>query len=90
MVYKLHYKILSRKCLTDSNTFITNLCLKLLDIYEVNSVTIIADKGMSVNTNISIFRISRNWKVQLISYRMKAGSKQFKEVCISYEKDYCK
>nr|WP_307922961.1 hypothetical protein [Mycoplasmopsis bovis] len=29
-------------------------------------------------------------KIQLISYRMKAGSKQFKEVCISYEKDYVK
>nr|WP_307939585.1 transposase [Mycoplasmopsis bovis] len=49
----------------------------IADIYEVNSVTIIADKGMSVNRNIR-FLESKNWKY-IISYRMKAGSKQFKE-----------
>ncbi len=36
---------------TDSNTFIPFM-LEIADIYEVNSVTIIADKGMSVNRNI--------------------------------------
>ncbi len=50
--------------------------LEIADIYEVNSVTIIADKGMSVNRNIR-FLESKNWKY-IISYRMKAGSKQFK------------
>nr|WP_307920999.1 hypothetical protein [Mycoplasmopsis bovis] len=39
---------------------------------------------------ILAFLESKNWKYNLISYRMKAGSKQFKEVCISYEKDYVK
>ncbi len=44
-----------QEMLHDSNTLHTYLCLKLLDIYEVNSVTIIADKGMSVNRNISTY-----------------------------------
>ncbi len=71
----LHYKIFPGN-VTDSNTFIPFM-LEIADIYEVNSVTIIADKGMSVNRNIR-FLESKNWKY-IISYRMKAGSKQFKE-----------
>uniref|UniRef100_UPI003D2ABFFF transposase n=1 Tax=Mycoplasmopsis bovis TaxID=28903 RepID=UPI003D2ABFFF len=42
----LHYKIFPGN-VTDSNTFIPFM-LEIADIYEVNSVTIIADKGMSV------------------------------------------
>ncbi len=56
MGYTLHYKIFPGN-VNWFKYFHTYLCLKLLDIYEVNSVTIIADKGMSVNRNISIFRI---------------------------------
>ncbi len=55
---------------------LSTILLEIADIYEVNSVTIIADKGMSVNRNIR-FLESKNWKY-IISYRMKAGSKQFK------------
>uniref|UniRef100_UPI00094AC527 IS1634-like element ISMbov3 family transposase n=1 Tax=Mycoplasmopsis bovis TaxID=28903 RepID=UPI00094AC527 len=79
----LHYKIFPGN-VTDSNTFIPFM-LEIADIYEVNSVTIIADKGMSVNRNIR-FLESKNWKY-IISYRMKAGSKQFKEYVLD-EKDY--
>ncbi len=61
-----------------------HLCLKLQTIYEVNSVTIIADKGMSVNRNIR-FLESKNWKY-IISYRMKAGSKQFKEYVLAWKR----
>ncbi|QQH77878.1 transposase [Mycoplasmopsis bovis] len=38
---------------------------------KLTAVTIIADKGMSVNRNIR-FLESKNWKY-IISYRMKAG-----------------
>ncbi|WP_429977050.1 IS1634 family transposase, partial [Mycoplasmopsis bovis] len=55
----LHYKIFPGN-VTDSNTFIPFM-LEIADIYEVNSVTIIADKGMSVNRNIR-FLESKNWK----------------------------
>ncbi|WP_433962517.1 IS1634 family transposase [Mycoplasmopsis bovis] len=51
----LHYKIFPGN-VTDSNTFIPFM-LEIADIYEVNSVTIIADKGMSVNRNIRFFRV---------------------------------
>ncbi len=37
---------------------------------------------------ILAFLESKNWKYNLISYRMKAGSKQFKEYVLAYEKDY--
>ncbi len=51
----LHYKNISRKCYW-FNTFIPFM-LEIADIYEVNSVTIIANKGMSVNRNIRLIRI---------------------------------
>ncbi|WP_215489713.1 IS1634-like element IS1634 family transposase [Mycoplasma mycoides] len=79
----LHYKIFPGN-VADPNTLIPFM-LEIADIYEVNSVTIIADKGMSVNRNIR-FLESKNWKY-IISYRMKAGSKQFKEYILD-EKDY--
>ncbi len=82
----LHYKIFPGN-VTDSKYFTYLFMLEIADIYEVNSVTIIADKGMSVNRNIR-FLESKNWKY-IISYRMKAGSKQFKELCIRW-KSLCK
>ncbi len=62
---------------TDSNTFIPFM-LEIADIYEVNSVTIIADKGMSVNRNIR-FLESKNWKY-IISYRMKLEANNLKSM----------
>ncbi len=85
--YQMGYLTLqniSRKCYW-FKYFHDHLCLKLQTIYEVNSVTIIADKGISVNRNIR-FLESKNWKY-IISYRMKAWSKQFKEYVLD-EKDY--
>ena len=79
----LHYKVFPGNS-ADSNTFIPFM-LEIADLYEINTVTIIADKGMSVNRNIR-FLESKNWNY-IISYRMKAGSKQFKEYVLD-EKDY--
>ncbi len=44
--------------------------LEIADIYEVNSVTIIADKGMSVNRNIR-FLESKNWKYIILILEWK-------------------
>lgn len=71
----LHYKIFPRNC-ADANTFIPFM-LEIAKIYQIKNVTIVADKGMSINKNIR-FLESMNWKY-VISYRMKAGSKNFKE-----------
>ncbi len=83
MVYRYTTKYFQEMLLIQILSY--QFMLEIADIYEVNSVTIIADKGMSVNRNIR-FLESKNWKY-IISYRMKAGSKQFKEYVLD-EKDY--
>ncbi len=58
--------------------------LEIADIYEVNRNYNCWQRN-EVNRNIR-FLESKNWKY-IISYRMKAGSKQFKEYVLD-EKDY--
>ncbi|WP_081847788.1 IS1634 family transposase [Ureaplasma diversum] len=75
----LHYKVFPGNC-ADANTFIPFM-LEIAKIYGVTNVTIVADKGMSINKNIR-FLESMNSKY-IISYRMKTGSKEFKEYVIN-------
>ncbi|MFV8478241.1 IS1634 family transposase [Mycoplasma sp. B6400] len=79
----VHYKVFPGNT-ADSSTFIPFI-LELQKIYNITTVTVIADKGMSVNKNI---RFLEDKKLNyIISYRMKKGSKEFKEYVLS-EKDY--
>ncbi|AWX70317.1 IS1634 family transposase [Mycoplasmopsis anatis] len=75
----LHYKVFLGNT-ADSKTFIP-FVLELLKTYEIKNVTIIADKGMSVNKNI---RFLEDKKLNyIISYRLKSSSKAFKEYVIN-------
>ncbi|WP_408633929.1 IS1634 family transposase [Mycoplasmopsis anatis] len=75
----LHYKVFPGNT-ADSKTFIP-FVLELLKTYEIKNVTIIADKGMSVNKNI---RFLEDKKLNyIISYRLKSSSKAFKEYVIN-------
>lgn len=79
----VHYKVFPGNT-ADSKTFIP-FVLELLKTYEIKNVTIIADKGMSVNKNI---RFLEDKKLNyVISYRLKSSSKAFKEYVINDE-DY--
>lgn len=79
----LHYKVYPGNT-ADSKTFIPFM-LEIAKIYNVNNVTIVADKGMSVNRNIR-FLESMNWRY-IISYRMKASNNSFKEYVLD-ENEY--
>ncbi|OAB49223.1 Transposase [Mycoplasmopsis gallinarum] len=79
----VHYKVFPGNT-ADSNTFI-KFVLELQNIYKINNVTIVADKGMSVNKNIRF--LEDKGLNFIISYRMKTGSRQFKEYVLKQE-DY--
>ncbi|MEA4115454.1 IS1634 family transposase [Mycoplasma sp. 744] len=79
----IHYKVFPGNT-ADSNTFI-KFVLELQKIYKINNVTIVADKGMSVNKNIRF--LEDKGLNFIISYRMKTGSRQFKEYVLKQE-DY--
>ncbi|WP_139561634.1 IS1634 family transposase, partial [Mycoplasmopsis pullorum] len=79
----VHYKVFPGNT-ADANTFI-KFVLEMQKIYKINDVTIIADKGMSVNKNIRF--LEDKGLNFIISYRMKTGSKLFKEFVINQE-DY--
>lgn len=75
----IHYKVFPGNT-ANSKTFIP-FVIELLKIYEIKNVTIIADKGISVNKNI---RFLEDKKLNyVISYRLKSSSKSFKEYVIS-------
>ena len=77
----MHYKVFPGNT-TDANTFIP-FVLEIQKIYKIKQVTIIADKGMSLNKNIR-FLESKGLKF-IISYRMKTGTKEFKEFVLKKE-----
>ncbi|WP_180337851.1 IS1634 family transposase [Mycoplasmopsis pullorum] len=79
----VHYKVFPGNT-ADANTFI-KFVLEMQKIYKINDVTIIADKGMSVNKNIRF--LEDKGLNFIISYRMKTGNKLFKEFVINQE-DY--
>lgn len=79
----IHYKVFPGNT-ADANTFI-HFVLEVQKLYKIQHVTIVADKGMSVNKNIRF--LEDKGLSFIISYRMKKGSKQFKEFVLNQE-DY--
>ncbi|MDJ1646092.1 IS1634 family transposase, partial [Mycoplasma phocimorsus] len=63
----------------DCNTFIPFI-IEMKKTYNLKKVTIIADKGMSINRNIRF--LEANGIDFIISYRLKTSSKEFKEFAL--------
>ncbi|MEE3928631.1 IS1634 family transposase [Mycoplasmopsis ciconiae] len=64
----------------DSSTFIP-FVLKMKSIYDIKKITIVADKGMSINKNIRF--LEQNGLDFVISYRVKSATKEFKKYVLS-------
>ncbi|MDJ1648848.1 IS1634 family transposase, partial [Mycoplasma phocimorsus] len=64
----------------DCNTFIP-FVIEMKKTYNLKKVTIIADKGMSINRNIRF--LEANGIDFIISYRLKTSSKEFKEFALN-------
>ncbi|MDJ1649026.1 IS1634 family transposase, partial [Mycoplasma phocimorsus] len=64
----------------DCNTFIPFI-VEMKKTYNLKKVTIIADKGMSINRNIRF--LEANGIDFIISYRLKTSSKEFKEFALN-------
>ncbi|MGY5139252.1 IS1634 family transposase [Mycoplasmopsis gallinarum] len=77
----VHYKVFPGNT-ADANTFI-QFVLEMQKIYQIKNITIVADKGMSVNKNIRF--LEDKGLNFIISYRMKTGSKLFKEFVLNQE-----
>ncbi|MHA0272667.1 IS1634 family transposase [Mycoplasma sp. 48589B] len=71
----IHFKTFKGNT-ADANTFIP-FVLEMLRTYEIKNVTIIADKGMSTSRNLRF--LEQKGIDYIISYRLKAGTKAFKE-----------
>ncbi|WP_426461477.1 IS1634 family transposase [Mycoplasma hafezii] len=79
----IHFKVFKGST-ADCKTMIPFM-LEIMSIYKIQNVTIIADKGMSINSNI---RFLEQHKINyIISYRLKTSSKKFKEYVLD-ESDY--
>lgn len=81
----IYYKLFKGNT-ADPSTF-KPFIIELLKIFKIKKITIIADKGMSINSNIR-FLEQKNIDF-LISYRLKTSSKAFKEYVLD-KSDYIK
>ncbi|WP_406617575.1 transposase [Mycoplasmopsis adleri] len=74
----IHYKLFKGNT-ADASTFI-NFILNIKSQYELNKVTLIADRGMSTNRNIRF--LEDNDIDYILSYRLKAASNDRKTFAI--------
>ena len=66
----------------DQNT-LNDAVLNLKELYSIDEITVVADRGMNSNDNL-IFLADNNHHF-VISYTLKRAKEEFKELCISNE-----